>query len=313
MKQKGFYMASEFGFRPCKIEDLKGQPKVQKMLRIYIKAAQIKKESFPHTIITGQSGCGKTATANVIAHELGYGFKAFSGPAINDKKVIDEILLNLKENDVLFIDEIHRISQRLQESLYFAMEQFQADVVVDGVATRVSLPHFTLIAATNLYGGLNDALLNRFPIQIKLAAYSKTDMASIVEKICQEKKIKIDEESIYKIAATTRGIPRNANSYVARVYDFALVMNDGVINPEIVDEALYVMGINKFDDMDYMNFLNSNTHAVGVDTICLTLGMDKDTVQTKIEPYLLSKGYIQKQPRGRVITDLGRSMMEECE
>lgn len=194
-------MASEFGFRPCKIEDLKGQPKVQKMLRIYIKAAQIKNESFPHTIITGQSGCGKTATANVIAHELGYGFKAFSGPAINDKKVIDEILLNLKENDVLFIDEIHRISQRLQESLYFAMEQFEADVVVDGVATRVSLPHFTLIAATNLYGGLNDSLLNRFPIQIKLAAYSKTDMASIVEKICQEKKIKIDEKSIYKIAA----------------------------------------------------------------------------------------------------------------
>ena len=310
-------MASEFSFRPCKIEDLKGQPKVQKMLRIYIKAAQIKKESFPHTIITGQSGCGKTATANVIAHELGYGFKAFSGPAINDKKVIDEILLNLKENDVLFIDEIHRISQRLQESLYFAMEQFEADVVVDGVATRVSLPHFTLIAATNLYGGLNDALLNRFPIQIKLAAYSKTDMASIVEKICQEKKIKIDEESIYKIAATTRGIPRNANSYVARVYDFALVMNNGVINPEIVDEALYIMGINKFglnqDDMDYMNFLNSNTRAVGVDTICLTLGMDKDTVQTKIEPYLLSKRYVQKQPRGRVITDLGRSMMEECE
>lgn len=130
-------------------------------------------------------------------------------------------------------------------------------------------------------------------------------------------KIKIDEESIYKIAATTRGIPRNANSYVARVYDFALVMNDGVINPEIVDEALYVMGINKFglnqDDMDYMNFLNSNTRAVGVDTICLTLGMDKDTVQTKIEPYLLSKCYIQKQPRGRVITDLGRKMMEECE
>lgn len=163
-------MASEFGFRPCKIEDLKGQPKVQKMLRIYIKAAQIKNESFPHTIITGQSGCG---------------------------------------------------------------------------------------------------------------------------------------------------IPRNANSYVARVYDFALVMNDGIINPEIVDEALYVMGINKFglnqDDMDYMNFLNSNTRAVGVDTICLTLGMDKDTVQTKIEPYLLSKCYIQKQPRGRVITDLDRSMMGECE
>ena len=176
-------MASEFGFRPCKIEDLKGQPKVQKMLQIYIKAAQIKEESFPHTIITGQSGCGKTATANVIAHELGYGFKAFSGPAINDKKVIDEILLNLKENDVLFIDEIQSLTKKLQESLYFAMEQFQADVTVDGVATRVSLPHFTLIAATNLYGGLNDALLNRFPIQIKLAAYSKTDMASIVDSL----------------------------------------------------------------------------------------------------------------------------------
>lgn len=121
------------------------------MLRIYIKAAQIKNESFPHTIITGQSGCGKTATANVIAHELGYGFKAFSGPAINDKKVIDEILFNLKENDVLFIDEIHRISQRLQESLYFAMEQFEADVVVDGVATRVSLPRLIFMAVLMMH------------------------------------------------------------------------------------------------------------------------------------------------------------------
>lgn len=318
LNRKKMLMASAIGIKKhnfshnhISIIDIEKMPEKEEMVCIYV-------DNDEHLYLTNDFiVTHNTTVSNVIAHELGYGFKAFSGPAINDKKVIDEILLNLKENDVLFIDEIHRISQRLQESLYFAMEQFEADVVVDGVATRVSLPHFTLIAATNLYGGLNDALLNRFPIQIKLAAYSKTDMASIVEKICQEKKIKIDEESVYKIAATTRGIPRNANSYVARVYDFALVMNDGVINPEIVDEALYVMGINKFglnqDDMDYMNFLNSNTRAVGVDTICLTLGMDKDTVQTKIEPYLLSKCYIQKQPRGRVITDLGRVMMEECE
>ena len=307
----------ETTLRPRSLAEYIGQDKVKDNLDIYIKAAKLRGESLDHCLLYGPPGLGKTTLAGIIANKMGVNLRITSGPAIEKQGDLAALLTNLNEGDVLFIDEIHRISQRLQESLYFAMEQFEADVVVDGVATRVSLPHFTLIAATNLYGGLNDALLNRFPIQIKLAAYSKNDMASIVEKICQEKKIKIDEESIYKIAATTRGIPRNANSYVARVYDFALVMNNGVINPEIVDEALYVMGINKFglnqDDMDYMNFLNSNTRAVGVDTICLTLGMDKDTVQTKIEPYLLSKGYIQKQPRGRVITDLGRSMMGECE
>ena len=217
-------MASEFGFRPCKIEDLKGQPKVQK---VYIKAAQIKNESFPHTIITGQSGCGKAQPVDTII------------PTPDGDKRLGDI------------------------------------AVGDYVFDRLGKP---------------TKVLGVFP------------------------QGKLDN---YKVAATTRGIPRNANSYVARVYDFALVMNDGIINPEIVDEALYVMGINKFglnqDDMDYMNFLNSNTRAVGVDTICLTLGMDKDTVQTKIEPYLLSRCYIQKQPRGRVITDLGRSMMGECE
>lgn len=310
-------MAQEFGFRPKTIADLNGQPKIQKMLEIYIKAAQIKGECFPHTIITGHSGCGKSTVAMIIANELGNQYKAYSGPSINDIKVVDQILMNIKENDVIFIDEIHRLGRRLQEALYFAMEQFQADVTVDGVTSRIDLPHFTLIAATNLYGGLNDALLNRFPIQLKLAAYNEDSMTAIVKRICKEKDIVIDNESANVIAATTRGIPRNANSYVARVYDYALVMNDGVIDMNVVHDALDIMGINRYglnqDDMDYMNFLNSNTRAVGVDTICLTLGMDKETVQTKIEPYLLSKCYIQKQPRGRVITDLGRSMMEECE
>lgn len=308
-------MAAEFGFRPSKIEDLKGQPKIQKMLKVYIKAAQIKCESFPHTIITGPSGGGKTATANVIAHELGYNYKVFSGPAINDKKIIDDILVNLKENDIIFIDEIHRLSKKLQECLYFAMEQFQADVSMDAyTTTRIDLPHFTLVAATNLYGGLNDALLNRFPIQLKLAAYNNDAMASIVEKVCQEKNIKIDEESINAIAATTRGIPRNANSYVARVYDFALVMNDGIINMDVVNDALDMMGINKYglnqDDMDYMRFLGAASRPVGIETISLTLGFDKDIIQTKIEPYLLSKGYVQKQPRGRMLTDKGRMIIE---
>lgn len=161
-----------FSHNHISIIDIEKMPEKEEMICIYV-------DNDEHLYLTNDFiVTHNTTVSNVIAHELGYGFKAFSGPAINDKKVIDEILLNLKENDVLFIDEIHRISQRLQESLYFAMEQFEADVVVDGVATRVSLPHFTLIAA-----------------------YSKTDMASIVEKICQEKKIKIDEKSIYKIAA----------------------------------------------------------------------------------------------------------------
>ena len=308
-------MAKEYGFRPSTIDDLKGQPKIQKMLRVYIKAAKIKGESFPHTIITGPSGCGKSATANVIAHELECNFRAYSGPAINDIKTIQTILLSIKENDIVLIDEVHRLNKKLQEMLYFAMENFQVDAEIDGQTARTDIPHFTLVAATNLYGGLNDALLNRFPIQMKLAAYTQDSMTDIVNKICQEKNIQIDQKSAQMIAATTRGVPRNANSYVARIYDFALVMNDGIITPQIVIDGFDIMGINKYglnqDDMDYLNFLAVQSKAVGIDTICLTLGVDKNTVQTKIEPYLLQKGYIQKQPRGRVATDSGRKLCKE--
>ena len=308
-------MANEYGFRPKTIADLNGQPKIQKMLKVYIKAAEIKGESFPHTIVTGPSGCGKSTTAMVIANELGRPYKAFAAPAINDVKTIQQILIDIKENDVIYLDEIHRLNKKLQEMLYFAMEQFQADVEMDGKAVRIGIPHFTLIASTNLYGGLNDALLNRFPIQLKLAAYNDDSMTTIVKTICKSKGIKIDNESASMIAATTRGVPRNANSYVARIYDFALVMNNGIITPDIVVDGFDIMGINKYglnqDDMDYLRFLASNTKAVGIDTCALTLGMDKDTIITKIQPYLLKKKYIQKQPRGRVATGLGRKICEE--
>lgn len=308
-------MASEKGYRPQTLNDLNGQPKIKKMLSVYIKAAQIKNECLDHVIVTGPSGSGKSTTAGIIANELGKKFKAYSGPTISDVNDMSEIILGIDEGDVIFIDEVHRLSRKVQEMLYFAMEQFEADVIIDGTPQRIQVPHFTLIAATNLYGGLEDAMLNRFPIQLKLAAYDDDTMAIIVKQICVNKNIKIDDESARMIGGCTRGVPRNANSYVRRVNDFALVVNDGVITPDVVREAFDFMDINEYglnrDDMAYLKCLCAQTKAVGIDTLSVTLGVDKTTIETKIEPYMMQKGYVHKTPRGRIIDDSARQIVKQ--
>ena len=313
--RKGFNMAAEKGYRPARLADLEGQPKVQKMLGIYIQAAKMKGECLDHVLISAPSGIGKTTTAKIIANELGKPYKAYSGPSITDVADISELLLKINDGDVVFIDEIHRLKKKLQEMLYFAMEQYEADVVFDGEVQHITIPHFTLIGATNISGTLNDAMINRFPIQIKLSPYSDESMFKIVKNICVNTDVTIDDESVSIIANTTRGIPRNANSHVRRIHDYAIVVNNGVITPDIAIEALEFMEINKYglnrDDMTYLNCLVGQKKPVGVNTIALVMSTDKATVETKIEPYLLQKGYIQKMPKGRMLTVLGRDIMKE--
>ena len=305
-------MASEFGFRPCKIEDLKGQPKVQKMLQIYIKAAQIKKESFPHTIITGQSGCGKTATANVIAHELGYGFKAFSGPAINDKKVIDEILLNLKENDVLFIDEIHRLNPAVEEILYPAMEDFQLDLIIgEGPAARsvkIDLSKFTLVAATTRLGLLTTPLRDRFGIPVRLNFYTLEELESIVRRGARLMGLGMTDEGAREVARRSRGTPRIAGRLLRRVRDFAEVARAEAVTRQIADEALNRLNVDNMglDQLDrrYLTMIAMNFGGgpVGIETIAAGLSEPRDAIEDIIEPYMIQQGFIQRTPRGRVLT-----------
>lgn len=306
-------MANEKGYRPSTLDELSTQPKIQKMLRIYIQAARIKHDTLDHVIITGPSGCGKSTTAYIIANELGTKLKVYSGPAIKDQDDLTEILTGISQGDVIFIDEIHRINKKCQELLYFAMEQFEADVNIDGCLQRIPLPHFTLIGATNLYGGLNDAMLNRFPIQLKLAPYSNDAMSVIVSKAFNALNVDITPSAAKMVAGCTRGVPRNANSYVRRIHDVALVMNDGKVDEEVVRTAFDLMDINEYglngDDMRYLRILGHNTKAVGVDAIALMMNTDKATVETKIEPYLLQQGFIHKTPRGRILSEKGREIL----
>lgn len=314
-RQKETSLAQEKGFRPKTLDDLKGQPRIQRQLRVYIKAAQIKHDTLDHVLITGPSGCGKSTCAGIIANEMGKPMKAYSGPAIGGTDDMAEILLGIQEGDIVFIDEAHRLNKKVQEMLFFALENFQADISVDGAPQRIELPHFTCIASTNLYGSLVDAFLNRFPIQLKLESYDQDSMTDIVAQAAKALGIDIDEECAAMVAATTRGIPRNANSYLRRVYDFAIVTNDGTIDRGVVEEAFDFMGINRYglniDDMAYLRYLSKNAKASGLSTIALSTGLDEDVIEQKIEPYLLQKQMIFKTPRGRVISDKGRQVVRE--
>lgn len=300
-------MAAEKNIRPLTFADLAGQDKAKKMLNIYIKASQMKGECLDHVLISGPSGCGKTTIANIIANESGQNIKVYSGPAIKKPEDMADILMNIQENDIVFIDEIHALPKKVQEQLYFGMEQFVTDVCIDGQATRLSLPHFTCIGATTDLGGLAEPCRMRFPIQVALTPYSEDTMTSLVKNVFRAMNVDCPDDCAAIIGGCTRGIPRNANSYCRRIYDFALVLNDGRINASVVEQAFDFMDINKFglskSDMNYLRYLCDAHASVGVDTIATSIGMDKLSVETVIEPYLLQKKLVQKTPRGRRATE----------
>lgn len=307
---------SENAFRPTSFKDFQGQDKAKKMLQIYIKAAQLKGECLDHVLITAPSGAGKTTTAGIIAAEMGKELKTVSGPSLKKNEQVVDFLMSIQPDDIVLLDEIHSVPKKLQETIFLAMEQFIIDADDEcGVIARINIPKFTLIGATTDVGDLLEPIKNRFPINIALRPYEDEHMAHIVMRHFQAMDVEISYEAALMIGRCGRGVPRKANNYSRRVYDYALVINDGVVSPEIVREAFDFMEINPYgltaSDIDYLTYLAQAGKPVGVDNLALALGTKKNNLINDIEPYLMREEYIVRTPRGRKITEKGKLAVSE--
>lgn len=302
-------MATEKNFRPVTFDDYMGQERAKKILKIAIKAAQIKHQTLDHLLLSGCSGIGKTTLAQIISNESKQPLKVFSGPSIKSVEEIVDILCAVEENDLIYIDEAHALSRKVQEVLFFAMEQFVVDANIDGTPMRQNLPHFTLMASTTDLDGLEGPCRNRFQLQIQLEEYGNDTMTSIVANAFKSMSLKAPMECCELIGKISRGVPRNANSYCRRVHDTALVLNEGVIDMETVETTMDLMGINSYGlndlDMKYLKCLADNRKSTGLETISMCINTTKGTIEKVIEPYLIKEGYAVKGPRGRKITQKG--------
>ena len=285
-------------------------------LSIYIEAARQREEPLDHVLFYGPPGLGKTTLAGIIANEMGVKMKVTSGPAIEKPGEIAAILNNLSEGDVLFIDEIHRLNRQVEEVLYPAMEDFAIDIVIGkGAAARsirLDLPKFTLVGATTRAGLLTAPLRDRFGVVSRLEFYSTRDLMTIIRRSADVLHVKIDERGAEELARRSRGTPRLANRLLKRVRDYAQVCHDGVITLQVANEALDLLDVDKYGlDQSDMNIHFTMMEKfgggpVGLDTLAAALGEDSGTLEDVYEPYLIKNGFIQRTPRGRVVTELAR-------
>ena len=302
--------------RPQLLKDYIGQQKVKDTLSIYIEAARQREEPLDHVLFYGPPGLGKTTLAGIIANEMGVKMKVTSGPAIEKPGEIAAILNNLSEGDVLFIDEIHRLNRQVEEVLYPAMEDFAIDIVIGkGAAARsirLDLPKFTLVGATTRAGLLTAPLRDRFGVVSRLEFYSTRDLMTIIRRSSDVLHVKIDERGAEELARRSRGTPRLANRLLKRVRDYAQVCHDGVITLQVANEALDLLDVDKYGlDQSDRNILFTMMEKfgggpVGLDTLAAALGEDSGTLEDVYEPYLIKNGFIQRTPRGRVVTELAR-------
>ena len=300
--------------RPLRFDDFAGQSKIVSNLRIFVEAARMRGESLDHVLLFGPPGLGKTTLSNIIANELGVGFKVTSGPVLDKPGDLAGLLTSLEENDVLFIDEIHRLSSIVEEYLYSAMEDYRIDIMIDkGPSARtiqIDLNKFTLIGATTRSGLLTSPLRARFGINCHLEYYDAHILAGIVERSARLLGIHIDSKAAAEIARCSRGTPRIANALLRRVRDFAQVKGNGAIDLEIARYALEALNIDTFGLDEIDNKLLSTIidkfkgGPVGLNTIATAMGEDAGTIEDVYEPYLIKEGFIKRTPRGREATEL---------
>ncbi len=300
--------------RPLAFDDFSGQPKIVENLEIFVKAATLRGESLDHVLLHGPPGLGKTTLSNIIANELNVGFKLTSGPVLDKPGDLAGILTNLDKNDVLFIDEIHRLSPIVEEYLYSAMEDYRIDIMIDkgpnARSIQIDLEPFTLIGATTRSGLLTSPLRARFGINCHLEYYENQTLSKIVKRSARILDVEITDEAALEIALRSRGTPRIVNALLRRVRDFAQVKGDGFIDIEITKYALEALNIDQYglDEMDNKILTTIiqkfKGGPVGLSTVATAVGEDAGTIEEVYEPFLIMEGFIKRTPRGREVTEL---------
>ena len=308
--------------RPQLLEDYIGQAKAKEMLKIYIEAAKQRNDVLDHVLFYGPPGLGKTTLAGIIANEMGVHMKVTSGPAIEKPGEMAAILNNLQEGDVLFVDEIHRLNRQVEEVLYPAMEDYAIDIMIGKGASarsiRLDLPKFTLVGATTRAGMLTAPLRDRFGVVTRMEYYTVEELKMIILRSAKVLEVGIDENGAYAMARRSRGTPRLANRLLKRVRDFAQVKYNGYITEEVADYALDLLDVDKegLDQTDRGILLamieKFGGGPVGLETLAASIGEDPGTIEDVYEPYLLKNGFIQRTPRGRVVTDAAYAHLGIC-
>lgn len=304
----------ENDLRPKVLDEYIGQEKAKENLKVYIESAKLRGEALDHVLLYGPPGLGKTTLSSIIANEMGVNIRTTSGPAIEKQGDLAAILTNLSEGDVLFIDEIHRLSRAVEEILYPAMEDYSLDIIIgkgpSARSIRLPIPKFTLIGATTRAGQLTTPLRDRFGVLLKLELYTPEELATIVKRSANILEISITDDGAYGIASRSRGTPRIANRLLKRIRDFALVKGDGTITSEIAEYALNALEIDELglDNIDrrmleaIIKFYGGGP--VGLDTLAATIGEEAITIEDVYEPYLMQIGFLARTPRGRCATKL---------